>query len=185
MEHFALGIAHVALQLGEQCHGCCHGHVLKHVFLPVLAHCLGVLGQFGGQVVCNDFLLVFVGNHSEDPFAEGVYGIEELLALARARREHHLTCRLKVFLAVDVVDVAIGSIGLAHDFNLQFLCEVIQGVAHPLHLGGFLEPLAHLLRIALHLSLEVAVYVLVLQYRIVGCALQALVDDGEAVEHLR
>ena len=37
MEHFAFGIAHVALQLAQQSHRSSHRHILKHILLPVLS----------------------------------------------------------------------------------------------------------------------------------------------------
>ena len=37
MQHFTLGIAHVALQFRQQRHGSGHGHIFEHIFLPVFS----------------------------------------------------------------------------------------------------------------------------------------------------
>ena len=62
VEHLALGLAHVALQLGEHGDGCYGGHFLEHVLRPVLA--VVVLGAWhvGAEVGGDDGSLAWVGH---------------------------------------------------------------------------------------------------------------------------
>ena len=184
VQHLALGIADVALQFGKQRDGCGHRHSLKHVFLPVFAHGLGVFGQLCGEVAADDFLLPGVGHHGEDTLAEIVDGIIEGLALAGARGEHHTGGGFEVFLVDDVVHIALGAVGFTHDFLFQLLCKVEERVAHAFHGSGLFKPSPHLLRIGLHLCLEIAIQRLVLCRRVAGGAVQAFFHDGEALKHL-
>ena len=125
MQHLALGVAHVALKLGEQRDGSCHGHVLKHILLPVLTHCDCVLRQSGGKIALNDAPLARIGHHGHYARAEAVYGIIEPSALSRAGSKHHLIGSLKVFLVHDVHHIAVFSVCHAHNLGLQLLREVI------------------------------------------------------------
>ena len=54
VQHFALGIAYIALQLRQKHHGTSHRHVLKHILLPVLAHGVSLRGEFCGEVALDD-----------------------------------------------------------------------------------------------------------------------------------
>ena len=53
--------------------------------------------------------------------------------------------------------VAVLAVSLADDGFLELLGEVVQGVAHRLHLLGFVIPRLHLLRVFLHLFGEVII----------------------------
>ena len=65
MQHFTLGITNIALQLRQQSNGCCHGHILKHVLLPVLAQILCILRHTGRKIALDDFLLMLIGDHHQ------------------------------------------------------------------------------------------------------------------------
>ena len=184
MEHFALGISHVALQLGEQGHRTRHGHVLKHVFLPVLAHCQGIMGQVGGEIAADNLLLCRVVNHGEDALAEGVDGTIELTATATARSKHHLIGCLKVVLGLDILHVGVITVGMAHDSQLEFVGKTIERVAHELHRLCLVIPHLDLGGIGLQLLGETVVYHLVLLGGVGRGATNALFHDGKAIEHL-
>ena len=162
VQHLAFSVAHVALQLREQRHGTCYGHVLEHILLPVLTERICVLRHLCGEVAFYYLALMWVGNHLEDTLAERVDGIVELLALSGARCEHHMTCCFEVVLALYVIDITVLAVSLAHNLHFQCLCEVVQRVAHALHRRSFLEPLLHFLWVLIHLFGEVVVEHLVL-----------------------
>ena len=185
VQHFAFSVAHVALQLREQRDGTCNGHVLEHVLLPVLAERVCVLRHLCREVAFDDVALMLVGNHLEDALAEVVDGVVEFLALTRAWSEHHMACCFEVILALNIVDIAVLAVSLAHNLHLQRLREVVERVAHALHSRSFLEPLLHLLRVLLHLLGEVAVEHLVLLRGVGSGTVQTLLHDREAVEHFR
>ena len=90
MKHFALGIAHIALQFRQQRDSGRHRHVFKHVFLPVLAQRARFIGHLRTQVVGYYFLLGFVRQHAHNLFPEAVDGIIEPLSFAPARCQHHV-----------------------------------------------------------------------------------------------
>ena len=90
VQHLALGIAHVALQLGEQCDSRCHGHSLEHSLLPVLAQTFRLLGYLSGEIVADEILLALLGHHLQDALTERVDGIVELLTATATWSEHHL-----------------------------------------------------------------------------------------------
>ena len=113
MQHLFLGVAHVALQLRQDGHGGNGGHGLKLCFLPVLAFQPGLAGHLGGQVAGNASLLGRVGYHLQDAVAVAVDGQLQCLAASASRGQHHLVGCLQVFLAYQVVRVAILAVGLA------------------------------------------------------------------------
>ena len=154
VEHLALGVAHVVLQLRQQRHGCGHGHVLKHILLPVLAKVVLMVGHLGREVAGDDGALVRVGDKGEDALAVGVDGIVELAALACQRREHHGAGSVDVVGIVDIVKVSLRPVGFLDDGHLQGFGKVVERVAHLAHLRGLLKPLAHLLGIGGHLVPE-------------------------------
>ena len=125
MKNLALSIAHVALQFRQQRNGCSHWHVLKHVFLPVLAQCACRLRHFGGQVAGNDFLLLWITYHLQDALTVGVDHLEQMAAFACTGRQHNLTGSLQIVLGLDVIDVGILAISLNDDCLFQLLCKVV------------------------------------------------------------
>ena len=76
MEHLTFCIAHITLEFGEQGDGSSHGHVLKHILLPVLSHGMSIGWQFGGHITADHASLTFVAHHLQDAFTERVDGIE-------------------------------------------------------------------------------------------------------------
>ena len=185
VQHLALGIAYVALQLREQRHGCSHRHVLEHVLLPVLSHCHGVLRQFCREVAAYYLLLLLVGHHGQDFRAVGIDGVIERLSLACSRREHHLVCRLEVFLVFYVLHISVLAVSLAHYSLLQLLRKVVQRVAHLLHGSSLLEPLSHLLGVFLHLLLEAVVHGCVLLAGVCGGSVETFLNEREPLQHFR
>ena len=125
VQHLALGIAHVALQLRQKRHGTSHRHILKHILLPVLAHGVGVLGQLSGEVALDDAALVRVAHHGKYAVAEGVDGIEKLVSLPRSGCQHHVACSLKVVLALYVEHVGVLAVCLLHNLELKLLGIVV------------------------------------------------------------
>ncbi len=75
MEHFTFCVAHITLELGEQGDGSSHGHVLKHILLPVLSHGMGIGRQFGGHITADHAPLTLVAHHLQDTLTERVDGI--------------------------------------------------------------------------------------------------------------
>ena len=110
--------------------------------------------------------------------------IIQLLASSTIGRKHHLIGSLEVFFVADVLYVAIRAISLLHNSQLQLISQIIEVVAHLLHLLRFVVPLFHLLGVLLHLYGKVVVDDLILQTGILRSTLQALLHNGEAVEHL-
>ena len=184
MEHLALGVAHVALQLGEHGDGCRHGHILKHILLPVLAHSVGATGELGSKVAADNLALALVGHHRKDALPVMVDGSKQGTALTGDGRKHHMACSLEIVLVLDVGQVGVLAVGLGHNLLLELLGESIERVAHLLDRHGFGKPLAHLLRVGLHLLLKARIEGTVFLGRIGGGAVDALLDDGETVEHL-
>ena len=185
VQHLSLGIAHIALNLREHGHGCSHWHVLKHVFLPVLTQIFLALRHLGREVAGDDFLLMLIGHQLQDAVAVAIQLPIEFLSLARTRCKHHDAGSLQVFLVLDVAHIAILTVSLLYDSNLQFLGKVIERIAHVLHLLSLLEPFPHLGRVLLHLVGKVAIDCIVLCGR-VGCgSIQTVFHNRESVEHLR
>ena len=125
VKHLALSIAHVALQLRQQRDGSGHGHVFKHILLPVLTQRTCRLRHFGGQVTCNDFLLFRVAHHLQDTATIGVDHLKQVTALAGAGSQHDLTGCFQVVLGLDVIDISILSISLKDDGLFQLLGKVV------------------------------------------------------------
>ena len=185
MENLALGIAHIILKLGEEGDGSSNGHVLKHVFLPVLTEVVLAAWHLCGEVALDDGALARVGDISQDTVAVAVDGIIELLAFSREGSEHDGAGSVDIVGVVDIVDVAVRAVSLFDDGHLQRLGKVVEGVAHVLHLCGSLKPLAHLLGVRRHLVFETAIDFLVGLRRVAGGAVQALLHDSKAMEHFR
>ena len=157
VEHLTLGIAHVALQLRQQRDSSSGRHRLEHILLPVLAHRMGIRRNFRRQVGGDALLLPIVGHHAQHLGAIPVDGIVEFLTTSAVGSQHHLIGSLQVFLVADVLHVAVAAVGLLHDSQLQLVHEVIERVAHLLHLLRLVVPLLHLLRVLLHLRGKVVV----------------------------
>ena len=62
--------------------------------------------------------------------------------------------------------------------------KVIERVTHVLHMSGFLKPFANLFGIGFHLMAEVAIDGFVLRRGVGSGAVETLLDNGKAVEHL-
>ena len=185
VQHFSLGIAHIALNLREHGHGCSHWHILKHVFLPVLTQIFLALRHLGREVAGYDFLLMLISHQLQDAVAIAIQLRIEFLSLARTRCKHHDAGSLKVFLVLDIAHVAILAVSLLHNSNLQFLSKVIERIAHVLYLLSLFKPFPYLGRVLLHLVGKVAIDCIVLCGR-VGCgSIQTVFHNRESVEHLR
>ena len=89
VQHFSLGITHIALNLREYGHGSSHWHVLKHVFLPVLTQIFLALRHLGREVAGYDFLLMLICHQFQDAVAVAIQLPIEFLSLARTRCKHH------------------------------------------------------------------------------------------------
>ena len=125
VKHLALCIAHVALQLRKQCHGGSHGHVFKHIFLPVLTQRTCRLRHLRGKVAGDDFLLLRIGHHLQDAITIGVDHLKQMTALAGAGSQHDLTCCLQVVLGLDVIDVGVLAVSLGDDSLFQLLGKIV------------------------------------------------------------
>ena len=123
-------------------------------------------------------------NHGEHLRTIVVDGVVKLLATTTAWRQHHLIGSLQVFLVAQVARIAILAISLYGDSFLQFLGQFVELVTHLLDLLRLVVPLLNLLRVLLHLFGKVVVYSLVLLGSVHRGALQALLNNREAVEHL-
>ena len=184
MEHLALGIAHVVLQLAEQRDGGSSGHRLEHILLPVLTHRLDILGNLRREVRGDGLLQTILVDHTQHLVAIADDSVVELLATTAAGREHHLIGCLEVFFVTDILHVTIAAIGFLHNGQLQLVSQIVELVAQSLHFLRLIIPLLDLLRVLLHLHGEVVVYGLILPTGVLRGALQTLLNNGEAIEHL-
>ena len=125
-----------------------------------------------------------VGHHLQHFGTIVIDGIEKLLATTTTGREHHLIGGLEVFLVAKITRVAIFAISLAGNGQLQLVGQVVERIAHLFYLLRLVIPLFHLLRVLLHLYGKVVIYGQILLGSIEGSALQTLLDNREAVEHL-
>ena len=126
MEHLALCITDIALELGEKRDGCCHGHALEHVFLPVLVQRVRFTVNLCREVALDDGTLVLVGHHSQYSCPEAVYGFAQGFAASCPGSEHNLVGCLKVILALYVVYVTVRAVGFLDDSYLEVLREVVK-----------------------------------------------------------
>ena len=105
------------------------------------------------------------------------------MSFALTRRKHHLACSFEVFFVSNILYVSILSVSLTNNSQFQFLCKVVDRVAHALNLCGFVEPCFNLFRIMLHLFLEVTIHGKILFRRVGSCPVKTLAYDREAIEH--
>ena len=185
MEHFALGITYIALQFGQQRDGRRTGHVLKHILFPVLAERILAFGNLRRKIVGDDFLLRLIRNEGKDLVPIGIDGLIQLVSLSRTGCQHHMTGSLEIVLILYVSRISVLAIGLTRNQEFEILRVIVKRIAHILNRCGFFEPLADLCGILFHLRFEVIVDGLVLLAGAGRSPAQALLHDGEAVEHLR
>ena len=184
MKHLTFRIAHVALQFGQQRDGSGRGHILKHVFRPILTHHTLLDGNVGGKVGSDDFPLLLIFHHAQDTFTIVDDCFIQLLTFSGAGSQHHLRGSFQVFTVTDVVYVTVFAVALLDNLYLEVFGKVIDAVAHRLHEMRLVIPNLHLLRIRLHLSLELIQYRLV-RTRCVGRrTVQSLAHQREAVQHV-
>ena len=184
MQHLTFCVTNIVLQFREQRHSGGGRHRLKHILLPVLAQRLFTFRNGSRQVRRQRLFLFGVGHHLEHLLAIGVDGVKEFLASTTAGRQHHLVSSLQVFLVAQCSGVAITAVSLLGNGHFQLLSQGIELIAHLLHLLRSVVPLLDLLRILLHLLRKVIIYRLVHLRGVLGGALQTLLHNGEAIEHL-
>ena len=182
VKHLAFRVAYVALQLGKQRDGGRRRHILKHILLPVFVE--RRRGHGRGEVAADDLLLQWIVDETEYPLTVAIDSVEELASLSRARAQHDDACGFEVVFVLDVKRIALRSVGLTDDERLQLLGVVEERVAHSPHRGGTLKPHARLGRILAHDLLQLAIDGLVLLRGVARRPVQALLHNGESVEHL-
>ena len=184
MEHLTLSIAHIILKFGEQRNGCCSGHGFEHILLPVLSHS-GNVGRDIRREVGGDHLLLAIGaHHSQHLMTIGSHSIVEFLTATTTWSQHHLIGCLHIFLVTNILHIAVLAVGLDDDGFFQVANQIVERVTHLLHQLGLIIPLLRLLRVCLHLHGKLIIERKILQCRVLGGAVQTLLDNGEAVEHL-
>ena len=183
-EHFALGCADVALQLGEHGHSSDGRHGLKHIFGPGFAVTFASLGHLRTEVGADDGLLAWVGNQFEDILAIGVYALLEEFALSAHGGKHHMASRLEVFLVDQVLGVGIAAVGLAGDGEAQLSHKIVERISLTLHIHGFVVPRTHLGGVAFELGGKVGIEGLVLLDGVIGRAQQAPSNKVESLQNL-
>ena len=184
MNHLALGIAYVVLQLGEQCHCGCNWHILKHILLPILRQCVLTLRHIGAEVVIDDLPLHRVLHQIDDVVTVGVYTIKELLPFTPLRGEHDVGCRFQVLLVLDVVHVAIISVHLDDDAAFEIINVVIERIGTHLDTHRLFVPLSDLLRVLLVVVAQLLIHRIVLRSGVGGRPVEAFVNEREALEHV-
>ena len=184
VQYDAFGVAHVALQFAEQCDGGCGWRVFEHVLLPVFAEVVFAFWYFGGKVMVYYGGLLRVGNHAEYPCAVVVYGFIEFAPLSVARIQHYVCRGFEVLLVYYVAHVAVLAVGIGYDVLLQFVCVVVQRVAHGAYLACLVEPLLYLYGVGFHLFVEIAVDGGVFRGGACCCTVYAFVYERESVEHI-
>ena len=184
MKHLAFSMTHICLELREQCDSSCHGGVLEHILLPVLALQFGFLRHICRKVGTDYLLLSLIVNHGGDAFTIGLYRLLQLTAFAHTRCEHDMGGSFEVVTSFYVIDVCIAAISFTHNLPLQVLSKRVERVGHLANLLSFLIPLACLLRILLHGILQLLVNRLVLCGRVCFGAIQTFVHELEAFEHI-
>ena len=184
VDDLVLGLAHVALELRQHRHGGDGGHVFKHVVGPVLSHVVFALGHFGGEVRGDDGFLPRVGHEAENVVAESLDGGAELASLAFGGGEHDAVGGFEVLLVLEVIGVGLCAVALAGNGEAEMSGQVVERIAEEAHLHGLVVPGLHLGGVALVLLAEVGVEDFVFLHRVVGGALQAVADEGEALEHI-
>ena len=157
VEHLVLGLAHVALELGEHRDGGNGRHLLKHVLLPVLADVVFAARHVGGKVGGEDGALARVGDVLQHGGAEFPDFVIEPAPVAFHGGKHDAAGSLKVFLVFQIVRVAVLAVGLAGNGDAQAFGEVVERVGGGFHDVRLVEPRLHLFGIGGQLLLDVFV----------------------------
>ena len=184
VNHLVLRFPHVALEFGEHGAGSDGGHLLEHVLLPVLAQIVLSRRHVGVEVGGDDGLSARVGDEVEDAVAEGVDGVEEVFALSFARCEHDFLRGVEVFLVLEVVGVAVGTVGFSCDGLAEVFGEIVERVTHLLHLHGFFIPRCNLVVVRLELRSEVFVKFLVFFHGVSRGEAETVSHELKTLQHV-
>ena len=130
VQHLTLGIADIVLQFGKQRDSSCCRHRLKHVFLPVLTHRLGILGNLGSQVRGYHLLLAIAADHLQHFDTIGIDGIKQFPATSASGSQHHLIGSLQVLLVANVQHITVLAVGFLYNRQLQLVSQIVEGITH-------------------------------------------------------
>ena len=184
VQDLSFGISDVVLQFGQQGHGSCRWHGLKHVLLPVLAHQLCLGGHIGVQAALYQFALHLIGDHTHYASAIILYCLTQLLSSANGWCKHHLCGSLQVLLLLYIAHIAILAVGLYNNCCLKVLKQHIQGVGHTAHGLCLVIPNLHLGRICTVLLVKSLVYFIVHPCRVLCAQGQLIVYHLKTLQHV-